>query len=688
MVDPRGLPETVEARVDGLLSNVNHAAPSIAKYRELERFLAETLAVDPRDVYAAYISKAANASVRFNQSDRSRSAIILVALIDPPHEEPVERTIESLRRYCSKRPGVEVLVFLLRNFRWQFLAALVPNEEPSPLLLAAFSELEQSSTLHFYETNIPQSGPVPGQARRAGPQGLVFAVVDPERSPWSINSFPHAYLTRDYWDDFGLRTSFDLIVQLEPGRAINIGAVKILRRGQTEGPTELPEVPFAHLGENYCSLGQSHSYYQTLKLLPQAVYRSVLTGLRDVVFNPEIEASFRLEEGFRSSLLRTGTAARALEDAKALFRRRVTPAPSPATTFTFRTTVGGEWFNIDFAFSGMDRLPDRINAIIGYNGTGKTQLLANIARIASGDLRQRAELADKVGRITSKDELRFGKVIAISYSAFDTFALPDSFWHGEESRLAHQKLEESGEVGGYAYCGLRRRADSQRIDTDSPRELKNIDEIGSEFSQALYLAMSGKRRPVLRNVLAIISEEPSIGRLGLDPQLAGLGADWFDRFDWLSTGHKIVINILVQIIGRIEPRSLILIDEPESHLHPSLLAALIRALNQVLQAFDSYAIISTHSAVVLQEIPKRFVRILQRYGNRTTVRAPLAETFGENVGYLTSNVFHLDSTKTDYHAVLEDLAEDLSLDEIDELFDFDMSTQARSYVLNIKQGRE
>ena len=30
--------------------------------------------------------------------------------------------------------------------------------------------------------------------------------------------------------------------------------------------------------------------------------------------------------------------------------------------------------------------PGRINAIIGYNGTGKTQLLANLALVANADL--------------------------------------------------------------------------------------------------------------------------------------------------------------------------------------------------------------------------------------------------------------------------------------------------------------
>ncbi|MFI6227191.1 AAA family ATPase [Micromonospora echinospora] len=689
MVDPEGLPETVETHVAGLLDSVNHASPSNAKYRDLERYLAEVLSISPIDIYAAYISKAANSSVRFNQSDRARDARVLVALVDPPTAEPIERTIYALRRYCSKRPPVEMLVFARRDDQWRFYWAFVPSGKRDLILSASFPLMGYERGEYQYDAFLSDLGLTSAQPQRVKPPGLIFLPVGPEFEPFSINSYPHAYLIRDEWEDFGLKTSFELTVQIDANTPVNIGSVKILRRGQSEGFTILPDGPFLSLDENYCSLGQSYSYYETLKQLPKAVYRSVLKGLRDIVLDEQIAESFRNEEGLQSSLLRTGTAARALEDAKPLFRRRTAGPPSTsALKFTFKTTVGGDWFNIDFAFNRAERLPDRINAVIGYNGTGKTQLLANVARVASGDLRQRAELAETAGRIQSPHNLRFGKVIAISYSAFDTFALPDSFWRSEESLLAHQKLEESGEVGGYAYCGLRKRADNQQITTDAPRELKSIDEIGREFTQALELAKQGSRRHVLRQAISIISDEPSIGRLGLDPRLTDLGHGWFERFEQLSTGHKIVINILVQIVGRIEPRSLILVDEPESHLHPSLLAALIRAMNRVLQEYDSYAIISTHSAVVLQEIPRRYVRILQRYGRRTMVREPLAETFGENVGYLTSNVFDLDSTKTDYHAVLEDLADDLSMDEIEELFDYDMSTQARSYVLNIKQGRE
>uniref|UniRef100_UPI0012F652EF AAA family ATPase n=1 Tax=Rhodococcus sp. R1101 TaxID=1170698 RepID=UPI0012F652EF len=129
-----------------------------------------------------------------------------------------------------------------------------------------------------------------------------------------------------------------------------------------------------------------------------------------------------------------------------------------------------------------------------------------------------------------------------------------------------------------------------------------------------------------------------------------------------------------------EPRSLILIDEPESHLHPSLLSALMKALSAVLEQYDSYAIIATHSPVVLQEIPRKYVRILKRFGAQTRVDEPLEETFGENIGILTASAFNLDSSQSDYHSVLEKLASTYTLDEIEELFDGEMSVQARAYV--------
>lgn len=60
-------------------------------------------------------------------------------------------------------------------------------------------------------------------------------------------------------------------------------------------------------------------------------------------------------------------------------------------------------------------------------------------------------------------------------------------------------------------------------------------------------------------------------------------------------------------------KTLVLIDEPESHLHPPLLSAFIRALSDLLLDRNGLSIIATHSPVVLQEVPKRCVWKINRF---------------------------------------------------------------------------
>jgi hypothetical protein len=91
--------------------------------------------------------------------------------------------------------------------------------------------------------------------------------------------------------------------------------------------------------------------------------------------------------------------------------------------------------------------------------------------------------------------------------------------------------------------------------------------------------------------------------------------------------------------------------------------------------------------VVLQEIPRRYVRVLRRSGRRTDVSTPDEETFGENVGFLTRTVFNLDSSQTDYQRVLANLARRFSLEAIEQMFDGQISAQARAYVISQQRRR-
>jgi ATPase subunit of ABC transporter with duplicated ATPase domains len=103
--------------------------------------------------------------------------------------------------------------------------------------------------------------------------------------------------------------------------------------------------------------------------------------------------------------------------------------------------------------------------------------------------------------------------------------------------------------------------------------------------------------------------------------------------------------------------TLVLIDEPESHLHPPLLSAFIRALSELLYDRNGVAIIATHSPVILQEVPRTCVWKITRHGASIATTRPDIETFGENVGILTREVFGLELHKSGFYRVLSEAVE-------------------------------
>ena len=70
-------------------------------------------------------------------------------------------------------------------------------------------------------------------------------------------------------------------------------------------------------------------------------------------------------------------------------------------------------------------------------------------------------------------------------------------------------------------------------------------------------------------------------------------------YERLSAGQRLALNCIFHILSKIEPRTLILFDEPELHLHPQLLTGLLHALGEILDSQDSFAIIATHSPIVM-----------------------------------------------------------------------------------------
>ena len=160
-------------------------------------------------------------------------------------------------------------------------------------------------------------------------------------------------------------------------------------------------------------------------------------------------------------------------------------------------------------------------------------------------------------------------------------------------------------------------------------------------------------------------------------------------FKRLSSGHQVIMLTLVQLVDCITERSLVILDEPENHLHPPLLAAFIRALSELLIDRNGVAIIATHSPVILQEVPKSCVWKINRNGYEVRADRLEIESFGATIGELTREVFGLEVRKSGFHKMLIDEVEKgESYDSILENFNYELGDEAKVILRTLIQMRD
>lgn len=153
----------------------------------------------------------------------------------------------------------------------------------------------------------------------------------------------------------------------------------------------------------------------------------------------------------------------------------------------------------------------------------------------------------------------------------------------------------------------------------------------------------------------------------------------------LSSGENIILLIITELIANIEENSLVLLDEPESHLHPNMMVRLIRVIHNILDRYKSYAIIATHSPIILQEIPSKFVHIFEREGNVPSILALEQESFGESLSNLTRMVFETSEIEEGYKIVLQQLLKKNTVKEVSGFFNNNLPLNAMLYLAAKKQ---
>lgn len=502
---------------------------------------------------------------------------------------------------------------------------------------------------------------------------ISFSVV--QSLPKDHGSLPHAYLTIDKWDDwFKYETQYHLIVFDEQGSEHSIGAVKIGEFGMVDGQRK-PNIPesFTSLEDRFFSLGQDDTYYSALNDLGPVLRSSILAALHDIATDLNLFDRALSEDVTNVSLLRSVPQFTVRDQ-----YHRIAHGGTRLTNYSFRfcsSTVHGNSdsaISLDFEVKPKSNPPTNIHVLIGRNGVGKTRLLNRMTEVlinGSGF----PEKPDKSVSFYSKDsEVEFGNLVVVTFSAFDLFVPPDAKKDGSASLP-------------YSYIGLRKQNPEN---TTGDITLMTVDMLINSFVDSLNICKSENLRTRWLNAIKILSTDPIFQEAEIDTLVrsqqnndAKTADDRAARvFRNLSSGHKIVLLTITRLVETVAEKTLVLLDEPEAHLHPPLLSAFVRALSDLLINRNGVAIIATHSPVILQEVPRSCVWKIRRTGIEAIAERPELETFGENVGVLTREVFGLEVTRSGFHRMLRDSieGENLDYDSLLEKFGGDLGAEAKA----------
>lgn len=477
---------------------------------------------------------------------------------------------------------------------------------------------------------------------------------------------PLIVLSEDKWNDYSFTTLFNVFIYLpNETKPQRLGDVKIMFLGQEKNEKTFGSdiVGFSKLSElkgEYCSLADSFDFYSNLKELGNEKFAlDILISLRDISYDQRLLALFDQDDCFNNSLLRYSESKEILDKGGQLFGKSI------VKNMKFETRIPvaeSKNYDLNFNFEEYNGLPYRINLLVGSNGVGKTQVMAKLAILLSrfagdGDETKEIEKSrlSEAGFIVPRPSLY--NIVAVSFNAFDSFELPS---------------EKKDNRFRYSYCGLRDSNNSYFSECEILERIKELTNSLENDGDLYTFKVNGRSQT--KNLTKQQYFEICLRKL--IPSEVAL------EYRLFSAGQKIVVNILLHVLDKITPQSLLLLDEPETHLHPKLMTTLYLMILEVLEAFDSFAIIATHSPIIVQQVPSRSIQVLQRIDDEPIVKKPFIECFGENLSEISRNVFQTAESDRDYKSIIDDLLDsnENNADAIERLFDGKLGMNARIYL--------
>ncbi|MGF6260984.1 putative ATPase [Paraburkholderia youngii] len=452
-----------------------------------------------------------------------------------------------------------------------------------------------------------------------------------------------------------------------------------------EASTEIPN-DVSELDDAYFSLGQDENYYETIISLGDDFREAYLRAMRDCAFSLETFEDNMSEPVMHESLLRYVDASRVRQRFHRLATGRVILT---AYSFDYQFPVDHKALTpppvLSFAVTPESLPATNIHVLIGRNGVGKSRCFDLLARAFLGMPNE--DPTKGVGAIVNtaktgifgpvQEDPGFAGLVAVSFSAFDS--------KGPLTGVNSVAMEE-GTAKRYAYIGLVTHAQRDKGDPGAEKSsiarIKGPPELSQEFAKSVLACREGVRLQRWKKALETLESDPLFAEADVsslaDEDELEIEQRAKKLYELLSSGHAIVLLTITRLVELVEEQSLVLIDEPESHLHPPLLSAFVRTLSDLLISRNGVAIIATHSPVVLQEVPRSCAWKLSRSGHEASAERPEIETFGENVSVLTREIFGLEVTQTGFHRLIAEKAQTRSYESIVSEFGGQLGAEGRA----------
>ncbi|MBT0779180.1 AAA family ATPase [Paracoccus sp. pheM1] len=363
---------------------------------------------------------------------------------------------------------------------------------------------------------------------------------------------------------------------------------------------------------------------------------------------------------------------------------------------------------LDADFGEAFPLSRRALVLVGQNGTGKTRLLK--AMIDGLRVAPPWEAELKVDRAAIfEPRPNFSRLIVFSSVASDPYPQSLPPWEGIDYRYHRMIGAFGGEGGGLTMAlvdCLRADSDTQGFRRTGAMALLNsvLEPLG--ISENLLVELNDAIEPDSLPsptriegrdyfpVLRSMNEKRNLelyARINTDRPPIVMTDRMRPRN--LSSGEVALLRFAAYAVASLRRGSIFLFDEPETHLHPNYISQFMEILDRLLEQSGSIALIATHSAYVVREVPRRRVRIITRSpGDETiTIDPPVMQTFGASIDTISQFVFGDVGPKHRFQSVIEQYIDenpDVTLKQIRQRFDADLNPETLSYIAELLAQRD